>query len=178
MNKEQEPRFFRGFYSFAEYFPKNVDSGYGAVYNEIVVIQWYNIIQQYGGDNMAKSTKLGDGELEVMQAIWDAGEPVTASSILEKVQQKRTWGLSTLMTVLARLIEKGYLECDKSTRTNIYSAKIEEMDYKKKEGRSFLEKMYGNSIFNFISCLYDDSDIGPEEISQLRRIVENAGKED
>ena len=52
------------------------------------------------------------------------------------------------------------------------------MDYKKKEGRSFLEKMYGNSIFNFISCLYDDSDIGPEEISQLRRIVENAGKED
>ena len=39
---------------------------------------------------MAKSTKLGDGELEVMQAIWDAGEPVTASGILEKVQQKRT----------------------------------------------------------------------------------------
>ena len=127
---------------------------------------------------MAKSTKLGDGELEVMQAIWDAGEPVTASSILEKVQQKRTWGLSTLMTVLGRLIEKGFLDCDKSTRTNIYSAKIEEKDYKKKEGRSFLEKMYGNSIFDFVSCLYEGGSISPEEVSELKRIIESAGKEE
>ena len=127
---------------------------------------------------MAKSTKLGDGELEVMQAIWDAGEPVTASSILERVQQKRTWGLSTLMTVLGRLIEKGFLECDKSTRTNIYSAKIEEKDYKKKEGRSFLEKMYGNSIFDFVSCLYEGGSISPEEVSELKRIIESAGKEE
>ena len=127
---------------------------------------------------MAKSTKLGDGELEVMQAIWDAGEPVTASGILEKVQQKRTWGLSTLMTVLGRLIEKGYLECDKSTRTNIYSAKIEERDYKKKEGRSFLEKMYGNSISYFISCLYDGKNLSKEEISELKHFIENAGKEE
>ena len=127
---------------------------------------------------MAKSTKLGDGELEVMQAIWDAGEPVTASSILEKVQQKRTWGLSTLMTVLGRLIEKGFLECDKSTRTNIYSVKIEEKDYKNKEGRSFLEKMYGNSIFDFVSCLYEGGSISPEEVSELKRIIESAGKEE
>lgn len=127
---------------------------------------------------MAKSTKLGDGELEVMQAIWDACEPVTASGILEKVQQKRTWGLSTLMTVLGRLIEKGYLECDKSTRTNIYSAKIEERDYKKKEGRSFLEKMYGNSISDFISCLYDGKNLSKEEISKLKHFIENAGKEE
>ena len=40
---------------------------------------------------MAKSTRLGDGELEVMQAIWKAKEPVSAGSILEKVKEKRTW---------------------------------------------------------------------------------------
>ena len=122
--------------------------------------------------------KLPDTELEVMQAIWEAGEPVTASKILEKVQEKRTWGLSTLMTVLSRLIEKGYLECDKTTRTNIYSAKIGEKDYKKRESRSFLEKMYKNSISEFVSCLYDGGDISGEEISELKRFIENAGKEE
>ena len=66
---------------------------------KLEVIQRYNIIQRLEAVIMAKSTKLGDGELEVMQAIWEAGEPVTASKILEKVQEKRTWGLSTLMTV-------------------------------------------------------------------------------
>jgi predicted transcriptional regulator len=127
---------------------------------------------------MTKSTKLGDGELEVMQAVWEAREPVTASKILEKIQEKRTWGLSTLMTVLSRLTEKGYLDCDKTTRTNIYSAKIEEKDYKKKETRSFLEKLHKNSISNFVSCLYAGGDISSEEIAELKRFIESAGKEE
>ena len=127
---------------------------------------------------MTKSTKLGDGELEVMQAVWEAREPVTASKILEKIQEKRTWGLSTLMTVLSRLTEKGYLDCDKTTRTNIYSAKIEEKDYKKEETRSFLEKLHKNSISNFVSCLYAGGDISSEEIAELKRFIESAGKEE
>lgn len=127
---------------------------------------------------MTKSTKLGDGELEVMQAVWEAREPVTASKILEKIQEKRTWGLSTLMTVLSRLTEKGYLDCDKTTRTNIYSAKIEEKDYKKKETRSFLEKLHKNSISNFVSCLYSGGDISSEEIAELKKFIESAGKEE
>ena len=127
---------------------------------------------------MAKSTKLGDGELEVMQAVWEAREPVTASKILEEIQEKRTWCLSTLMTVLSRLIEKGYLECDRTTRTNIYFAKIDEKDYKKKESRSFLEKMHKNSISDFVSCLYAGGDISSEEIAELKRFIENAGREE
>lgn len=127
---------------------------------------------------MAKSTKLGDGELEVMQAIWEAEKPVTASGILEKVQEKRTWGLPTLMTVLSRLIEKGYLSCDKSTRTNIYSAVIEEKDYKKKEGRSFLEKVYGNSISDFVACLYDGGNMSKKELEELKEFIDKAGKEE
>ena len=127
---------------------------------------------------MAKSTKLGDGELEVMQAVWEATEPVTASKILEEIQEKRTWCLSTLMTVLSRLIEKGYLECDRTTRTNIYFAKIDEKDYKKKESRSFLEKMHKNSISDFVSCLYAGGDISSEEIAELKRFIENAGREE
>lgn len=125
-----------------------------------------------------KSTKLGDGEFEVMQAIWDAGEPVTAGDILEKVQEKRTWGLSTLMTVLARLIEKGYLSCDKSTRSNIYSAVIEEKDYKKREGRSFLERMYGNSLSFFVASLYDGGEIDRDELDELKRFIQKAGGEE
>ena len=123
---------------------------------------------------MAKSTRLGDGELEVMQAIWEAKEPVSAGSILEKVKEKRTWGLSTLMTVLGRLIEKGYLSVDKTSGTNIYTPIISEKDYKNKEGRSFLEKVYGNSL----AALYDGGNIKNEELEELQRFIESAKKEE
>ncbi len=124
-----------------------------------------------------KSTKLGDGELEVMQAIWDAGQPVTAGSILGRVQETRTWGLSTLMTVLARLIEKGFLVCDKSTRNNIYSPVISEDEYKVKESRSFFKKLHKNSLSSFVSCLYDGEKLSEDDIDELRRFIDNAGKE-
>ncbi len=127
---------------------------------------------------MAKSTRLGDGEFEVMQAIWDEKRPVTAGGILEKVREKRTWGLSTLMTVLGRLIEKGYLSVDKSSGTNIYSPLISEKDYKNKEGRSFLEKVYGNSLSAFVSALYDGGNIKNEELEELKKFIENAGKDE
>ena len=63
--------------------------------------------------------KLSDSELEIMLAVWDAGRPITGSEILQQIRQKRTWALSTLMTVLTRLVEKGYLACDRSTRNNL-----------------------------------------------------------
>ncbi|MBE6899171.1 MAG: BlaI/MecI/CopY family transcriptional regulator [Ruminococcaceae bacterium] len=126
---------------------------------------------------MAKSTRLGDGELEVMQAIWEAKEPVSAGSILEKVKKKRTWGLSTLMTVLGRLIEKGYLSVDKTSGNNIYSPVISEKDYKNKEGCSFLEKVYGNSLSAFVTSLYDGGNIKNEELEELQKFIESAKKE-
>ena len=55
---------------------------------------------------------------------------------------------------------------------------IEEKDYKKKESRFFLEKLHKNSISNFVSCLYAGGDISSEEIAELKRFIESAGKEE
>ena len=122
--------------------------------------------------------RLPDAEQEVMQAIWEAKEPVSAGSILEKVKEKRTWGLSTLTTVLGRLIEKGYLSVDKTSGSNIYTSIISEKDYKNKEGRSFLEKVYGNSLSAFVAALYDGGNIKNEELEELQRFIESAKKEE
>ena len=92
-----------------------------------------------------KNKRLGDAELEIMLVIWDCTEPVTSTYILEQLRGRRNWALSTLMTTLSRLADKGFVFCDRTTRTNYYSALISEEDYKAQEGRSFLEKLYGNS---------------------------------
>lgn len=71
---------------------------------------------------MSKSIKrLGDSELEIMQVLWDAGEPVTSGYVLEKLKGKCDWRLSTLMTTLSRLGGKGFVDCDRTTRTNYYA---------------------------------------------------------
>ena len=59
--------------------------------------------------------KLGEAELEIMQVVWNSGNPVTSNYILKELQERRNWQLSTLMTSLARLADKGFISCDRST---------------------------------------------------------------
>ncbi len=88
--------------------------------------------------------KLGDAELEIMQIIWNSNAAVTSNQILKELQERRKWQLSTLMTSLSRLSEKGFVNCDRSTGTNLYTPIISENDYKTKESKNFLQKLYNN----------------------------------
>lgn len=127
---------------------------------------------------MDTKKRLSDAELEIMLAIWEAEGPVTSSYILQQLQGRRRWALSTLMTVLARLVEKGFIQCDRSTRTNLYTPLVAEEDYKVRESRSFLEKMYGSSLSGLVTSLYNSRSLSEKDIASLRRFLDRASREE
>ena len=116
--------------------------------------------------------KLGEAELEIMQVIWDSGNPVTSNYILKELQGRRKWQLSTLMTSLARLSDKGFVSCDRSTGNNLYISIISEKEYKAGASRHFLEKLYNNSIQNMVATLYSDQAIKDTDIEELRNFLD------
>lgn len=116
--------------------------------------------------------RLGDAELEIIQVIWHTGAPMTAGSIQEKLRGRRDWQLSSLMTALSRLAEKGFVQCDRSTRTNLYTALISEAAYREEAGQSFLAKLYDNSIQNFVTALYDAHALTPDDLGELRSLID------
>ena len=116
--------------------------------------------------------RLGDAELEIMIALWEVDEPVTSSYILEQVKETRKWKLPTLMTVLARLTEKGFVQCDRSTRTNYYSAIVGEKEYKEQESHTFFGRLHGNSIQSLVATLYDGKAISKEDLLELKKMIE------
>ena len=129
---------------------------------------------------MAKSEKkLGEAELEIMQAIWSSSAPVTSNYILKELQGQRKWQLSTLMTSLSRLCDKGFVSCDRSSGTNLYAPLISENDYKAGASESFLKRLYNSSIHNMVATLYsnkmlDDADV--EELRDFLRKLETGGE--
>ena len=116
---------------------------------------------------------LGEAELEIMQVIWKAETPVTSNFILSELQERRKWQLSTLMTSLSRLSDKGFVSCDRSTGCNLYASIISENDYKAKESKHFLEKLYNNSIQNMIATLYSNKAIINSAMEELRKFLDN-----
>lgn len=119
-----------------------------------------------------KIKRLPDAELEVMLAVWKAGKPVNSSWILEQLQDSRSWALATLMTVLSRLVDKGFLICEKEGRNNVYRAAVGETAYKQTEGKSILEKLYGNSFKNLVTSLYSGKAIGKSDLDDLRKFLD------
>lgn len=115
--------------------------------------------------------RLGDAELEIMMILWHAEAQLTATQIQEALRGRRDWPLSTLMTALSRLEKKGFVNCDRTTRTNLYRALISEAAYKQNESRSFLEKLYDNSLQNFVATLYDARAIDEQDLQALKDLI-------
>ncbi len=119
-----------------------------------------------------KIKRLGDAELEIMLVIWGSSVPVTSNYIHEHLKKSRNWALSTLMTTLERLVQKGFIYCDRSTRTNYYSAVIAEQSYKVHVGRSLLERLFGDSVQNLVTSLYDSKNMTNEDIHTLKEYLD------
>jgi len=120
---------------------------------------------------MQEIKRLGDAELEIMLEIWHCNIPVTSNYVLEQLKGKRKWALSTVMTSLSRLCEKGFIHCDRTTGSNLYAPLILEEEYKSKENKSFLEKMYGNSFQSLVASFYSNNVIDTSDLSELRNFL-------
>lgn len=121
--------------------------------------------------------KLGEAELEIMQVIWDSEPPVTSNYILKELSGRRKWQLSTLMTSLSRLADKGFVSCDRSGGSNLYAPLVPENEYKTAESKSFLEKLYNNSIQNMVATLYDNRALKSSDVEELREFLDKLEEE-
>ena len=119
-----------------------------------------------------KIRRLGDAELEIMLAIWEAEGPVTSPYVHEKLKGSRDWALPAVITSLNRLVDKGFLACEKQGRSNRYRPLVDEETYKAAEGRGLLDRLYGSSCRSLVASLVDGGKIGREELEDLRAYLD------
>jgi len=111
---------------------------------------------------MARRDKfLSDVELEIMFFVWKKGCALTSIEILENLP--RSWQLSTLMTVLSRLERKQLLYCDRSTRTNMYSA-LKNHDRYLAEMCIYIMDVHKIDSTTMLSALYGEGVVSREEL--------------
>ena len=118
-----------------------------------------------------KRKHLPDGELMIMQIVWDNEPPVARSTIEKMLGGEKKLAPSTIITFLNRLCEKGFLSLERRGRTNYYTPLVSRRAYLAQESRSMLDRLYGGSLANFATALCD-SGISREELETLRDLLE------
>ena len=119
-------------------------------------------------DNMRRLT---DAELEVMQAIWACKPPVARIDIEEILFKTHPMAMTTLLTLLTRLGEKGFITIEKNGRRSYYTPCVSQEEYLATQSKTFVDKLCGGSMSMFAAALCN-SGLTKEELAELRDMLE------
>ncbi len=126
-----------------------------------------------------KISNVSDSELEIMKIIWNLGGTAWYSQVMEALEQRQSaWQKNTVITLLARLTEKGLLKPIKVGRRNKYIASYSEADYQASQTRSLLDKLYQGSAKGLVSTLIQRDILTPQDYEELREFWEEAKKKE
>jgi len=113
--------------------------------------------------------RMSDAEKQIMKFIWSAKCPITTKEIIEALPYDNNWKQSTVVTFLARLIEKGILKATRISKANYYEPCMSEQEYLNFETKQFIETVHKGSMFGFINSLCDNGDLTLEDIERIRK---------
>ena len=119
-----------------------------------------------------RKTKLPDAELEVMQILWRCEAPVARARVEAEMAKLRPMAQTTLLTLLTRLADKGFVRIEKQGRSSFYTPLVSQADYQARQSKRFVDQLFGGSMSAFASAL-TASGLSKEDLEELRKMLED-----
>jgi len=116
--------------------------------------------------------KLPDAEFEIMHIVWKNKPPMSTNQIISCLGSNKTWKPQTVLTLLVRLIDKGFLHSEKLGKERTYAPLISQKDYLSIETNSFFDRLHSSSIRSLVNTLYDGKKLSDEDVDDLKRWLE------
>ena len=122
--------------------------------------------------------QLSDAELEIMKVVWGNPEEVTLFPFIMDglAARGKPCQKNTLIVLLSRLMNKGFLRAKKIGRRNEYTSLVSETEYQAAQTKNFLNKIYEGSAKGLVSNLILGDLLTDEEYEELKGLLEK-GKE-
>lgn len=120
--------------------------------------------------------RLSDAEWYVMEALWAAGQPLTAIEIATRVPSDRDWSLPTVKTLLSRLLAKRAVTPRKDGRRFLYSPAIERESYVAAESRRFVTRLFGGRLSPLFARLAEEEALDDEDIAEIEAMLRELRK--
>jgi predicted transcriptional regulator len=113
--------------------------------------------------------KLPDAEFDIMKVVWANEPPVTTNIIMQQLGHEREWKAQTVISLMLRLVERGFIRTEKNGKERSYFPLISKEDYLKFETGDFMERFHGNSFASLVATLYDGNKIKASDLDQLEK---------
>ena len=115
-----------------------------------------------------KEHRLPEAEFAVMKAVWSADGPVTSARIMEEVGRERGWKPQTLLTLLSRLTERGFIEARPGKgREKLFACLVSREEYLARETSAFMDEVHGRSVGSLLAALNREK-LSEQDMNELQ----------
>lgn len=121
--------------------------------------------------------KLSPAEFEVMEVIWEHGEDLTISQVLEHVNAARRddpLKRATIQVQLRRLEDKGWLSHREEGRRFLYRATAKREAASAGLATDLAARVFDGSCAELVRCLFETQEVSAEEIARIRALLDEA----
>ena len=117
-------------------------------------------------------------ELLILKVLWQ-NSPLRAREIQAALAEgKRELAKTSVITTLNTMVEKKYLSRKQQGNAYLFSPRITESDVSEKVLGDVVDRVFDGSPSAVLLKLFDVKDLDPEELKELRRIINRKLKDE
>ena len=114
-------------------------------------------------------------ELEILHVLWSKG-PSTVREVLASLNEKKAMGYTGVLKLLQIMTAKGTVRRDETQRAHVYEAVRPAEQTKRQLAKDMLQRVFEGSASQLMMHALAGRKPSPQEIEELRRILDAHGK--
>ena len=115
--------------------------------------------------------KITDSEILILKAFWANSHELTVNELVAAMSLDCDWNRSTIKTLVRRLIDKKIVTCIQRD-VQYFSPLITEQQYRDHQTSKLIDQEYHGKASKLIASLYEHRKLDPDDIKELRRLLE------
>jgi predicted transcriptional regulator len=87
--------------------------------------------------------------------------------IMEQLGNEKKWKAPTVISLLSRLVERGFLRTEKNGKERLYFPLVTKQEYLKFETGNFMKQYHENSFLSLVNALYAGKQLSDRDLEDL-----------
>jgi len=126
---------------------------------------------------MAKRVRLAELQLAIMNVLWEREEATVAQVREDLEAANRLLAHTTVATMLSRMETEAHVKHRSDGRANVYRPILQREDVSRTMVSDLVSRLFAGDVTEMVAHLLADSEVSPEEISRLKKLVRQKEKE-
>ena len=117
-----------------------------------------------------KPVRISDAEQQLLQLLWDES-PLGAAELTARAPAARDWSLTTVKTMLSRLVAKGVLGAEPDGRRFLYRPLIARETVAGGQAGRLIDRLFGGRVSPLVAQLAEEGQLSKDDLEELEALV-------